>query len=98
MNWRGIIGAVGKWSVRVARTMPMVDEAISLVEMFVDKKGEEKREAALMVLQALMEAAETGSGRDLVNNAEVLDTARKYMDASVAFRNALAKYEAAKKR
>ena len=96
MNWLKIFGAVGKWSMRAARVMPMVDEAISFVELFVAKKGEEKREAAVMLVQTMLEAAETGAGRDLVDDAAVLEKLREYIDAGVALKNAVAAREAAR--
>lgn len=96
MNWMKIFGAVGKWSVRVARVVPVVEEAISFVEIFVQRKGQEKREAAVMLVQTMLEAAETGAGRDLVDDAVVLEKMRAYIDAAVAFKNALAEREAAR--
>lgn len=81
MNWLGL----------GLRILPYVGTVVSVVERFVKGKGKEKQDAALDMLETVLETVEGVAAKDLINDAVVNQAARAVVDAVVAFQNIAAK-------
>lgn len=90
----GLFSKVGKWASIGIGFMPYINQAMAIVEMISTVKGEVKRSQAVDLVKYLITTSENVSGRDLVNDAEVIKAMEALMDAIVAFQNLLAKKSA----
>lgn len=72
-------------ALRIASVIPIVVGAIE--KLGGNKKGKEKQDAAIDMIGDLIEAIEGATGKDLVNNEQVQEAARKAIDAVVELQN-----------
>lgn len=94
MNVLGIFklfGKVGKWTAKGLALVPMIGEMISIVEAFKKLKGQQKQDAAVDLIRAILAGSEEASGRDLLNDLDVEAATRSAIDAIVALQNVIAK-------
>lgn len=93
-----------QWVLLGMKFAPAIIGAINAIEKIVrifkpkdgaPKTGEEKKAAALEFIASFIESAEGVAGRDLMNDAEVVDAVSKAIDAFVAVQNIVAKKAAA---
>lgn len=78
-----------KWASLAFRFLPLVIQAVGSVERLVKGKGPEKQDAAMDVLRTIVETTESGTNRDVFNDAKVEAAGRNLIDAVVAFNNAV---------
>ena len=77
--------------------VPALGAAIGTIEQAVpDLAGPNKKQAAVAMAQAVVEAAEGSAGKDLVNDAAVQQATSSFVDAYVALMNAIAAAKHAK--
>ena len=71
--------------------LPMILEAVSWVEKFVNRKGSEKQDACVELVKSMVNITDT-AGLDLDMSDKDIDSAtRKVIDAVVALQNLVAK-------
>lgn len=78
------------------KALPLIFGAITAVERFVKGKGQEKQDAALEMVKDLLATTEGITGKDLLEDSDVADAAKKVIDAVVSFQNLVAKRNAAR--
>lgn len=78
------------------RVLQYIPAIVDIVERFWTSKGKAKQDAAVTMVNQLVEAAEGVAGRDLLNDPVVDTAARAVIDAVVAFQNILAEKGATK--
>ena len=72
------------------KIVPYIFGAVSAVERFLTAKGVTKEDAAVAMTHAILQAAEAGADRDLLNDADVNKATREVMQAIVALQNVIA--------
>ena len=88
-----IAGKIGKWTSWGLNFVPYLSQAMAIVELLSSAKGEAKRKQAIELLKMLVSASEELSGKDLLNDAEVIKAAESAIDSIVALQNIVAKKE-----
>lgn len=86
-----IFGRIGRWVPRGLALLPLIFDAVAIVETLSQAKGKAKQDQALRLLAVLLQVTEQGTGEDLLNDAEVQNAARAVIDAVVAFQNIVAR-------
>ena len=72
--------------------LPMILEAVSWVEKFVNRKGSAKQDACVELGRSMGGIADTATPLDLdLNDADIDSATRKVIDAVVALQNLVAK-------
>ena len=79
-----------KWIAIGIKLLPFIVEAINWVEKFIMKKGAEKQDAAVKMTQSMLGIAEEAMDKDILNDKDVEESARRVIDAVVALQNLLA--------
>jgi hypothetical protein len=79
-----------KWISIGLKLLPFIVEAVNWVEKFIMKKGVEKQDAAVKMTLSMLGIAEEAMNKDILNNADVEESARRVIDAVVALQNLLA--------
>jgi hypothetical protein len=82
------------WVTIGLKLLPLIVEAVNWVEKFVLRKGKEKQDAAIKLCISMLGIAEAAVEKDILEDSEVEDAARKTIDAVVALQNILAKKQA----
>ena len=82
------------WVTIGLKLLPFIVEAVNWVEKFVTRKGAEKQDAAIKMALSMLGIAEAALEKELLEDAEVEDAARKTIDAVVALQNIIAKKQA----
>lgn len=80
-----------EWIAKGLSLIPAITAAINAVERFVKAKGADKQAAALDMAQIILAATEGMAGKDLLNDEDVRDAAKKVIDAQVALQNVIAR-------
>ena len=94
MNVLGIFklfGKVGKWTAKGLTLVPMIGEVISIIEALKSLKGQQKQDAAVDLVKAILATSEEAFGKDLLNDTEIEAATRQVIDAVVALQNIIAK-------
>ena len=85
-----------KWLSIAMRIFPFIIGAVHGVEaMRGALSGQAKQDAAIDMVKAMVQAADAGVGRDLVNDDDVVRATRAVIDAYVALQNVIARKAAA---
>jgi|TARA_R110000824_G_scaffold7348_1_gene33042 hypothetical protein len=71
------------------KLLPYIVSAVEAVERLIRTKGEEKENAAVGMVHAILQAVETGLDRDLLNDEDVNRATRDVMRAVVALQNVI---------
>lgn len=79
-----------KWLEVGFRLVPYITAAVGAVERFLGKKGQEKQDAAVDMVDTMLKTAEAGADKDLLNDEAVQQASRRFIDAYVALQNVLA--------
>lgn len=81
-----------KWLNVGLKLLPYVLSCVQAVESFLTgpKRGEEKENAAVGMVHAILQTVEAGIDRDLLNDADVNRAVREIMQAIVALENVVA--------
>jgi hypothetical protein len=81
-----------KWLNVGLKLLPYVLSCVQAVEGFLTgpKRGEEKENAAVGMVHAILQTVEAGIDRDLLNDADVNRAVREIMQAIVALENVVA--------
>jgi hypothetical protein len=82
-----------KWVSIGLKLLPYIVEAVSWVERFIMKKGVEKQDAAVKMTLSMLGIAEEALDRDILNDSDVENAARRVIDAVVSLQNLLASKE-----
>ncbi len=82
------------WVTIGLKILPFIVEAVNWVEKFVTRKGQEKQDAAIKMCVSMLGIAEAALERDILEDSEVEEAARKTIDAVVALQNIIAKKQA----
>ena len=82
------------WVTIGLKLLPLIVEAVNWVEKFVLRKGKEKQDSAIKLCISMLGIAEAAVEKDILEDSEVEDAARKTIDAVVALQNILAKKQA----
>jgi hypothetical protein len=86
------IGAILNYATRATMA---IATGVPAVQAFATSlqagSGADKKQSVLLLVQAELAAAELGSGRDLANDADVMDAAGKVIDAVAAFHKVIAR-------
>lgn len=78
------------WVSAGLRFVPFIVEAINAVErLFSSRKGKEKQDAAMELVESMVLIYELGAEADVFDNKKVQSAARHAIDAVVAFQNAV---------
>ena len=74
------------------KLLPYIVHCVQAVEGFLkgDKRGEEKENAAVGMVHAILQTVEVGADKDLLNDSDVNTATRKVMQAIVALQNVIA--------
>ena len=81
-----------KWINVGIKLLPFVLSCVQAVEGFLTggKRGEEKENAAVGMVHAILQTIEAGVDKDLLNDTDVNLAVRKVMQAIVALENVVA--------
>jgi len=81
-----------KWLNIGLKLLPYILSCVQAVEGFLTgpKRGEEKENAAVGMVHAILQTIEVGLDRDLLNDADVNRAVREIMQALVALENIVA--------
>ena len=82
-----------KWVSIGLKLLPYIVEAVSWVERFIMKKGVEKQDAAVKMTLSMLGIAEEAMNKDILNDSDVENAARRVIDAVVSLQNLLASKE-----
>lgn len=81
-----------KWISEGLRLLPFIVGAVHAVESLVSsRRGQEKQDAAVDAIRAMLGATEAGVGRDLLDDREVELATRATIDAYVHLQNVVNK-------
>ena len=82
-----------KWINVGIKLLPFILSCVHAVEGFLTgpKRGEEKENAAVGMVHAVLQTVEAGLDRDLLNDEDVNRAVRQVMQALVALENIVAK-------
>ena len=69
------------------KLLPYIVSAVEAVERLIRTKGEEKENAAVGMVHAILQTVEKGLDRDLLNDEDVNVATREVMRAVVALQN-----------
>ena len=74
------------------KLLPYIVSCVNAVEQFLKggQRGEEKENAAVGMVHAILQTVEVGIDRDLLNDADVNRATREVMQAVVALQNVIA--------
>jgi hypothetical protein len=75
--------------------IPGVGAVEQIAKTIPGMKGQQKQDAVVALVKSSLEAAEGISGKDLLNDADVLQATRAVIDATVALQNIIAAKRAA---
>ena len=78
------------------KVLNIVLTGMAMVEGVKNAKGLEKADAVVEATPALVAALETGIGKDILEDAKVIQAERNAISAIVAFQNAIRDVKAAK--
>ncbi len=76
------------------KLLPYIVSAVEAVERLIRTKGEEKENAAVGMVHAILQTVEKGLDRDLLNDEDVNTATREVMRAVVALQNVIARKRA----
>tara|TARA_R110000824_G_scaffold167181_9_gene344003 strand:- start:3375 stop:3650 length:276 start_codon:yes stop_codon:yes gene_type:complete len=81
-----------KWLNIGIKLLPFILSCVQAVEGFIkgSQRGEEKENAAVGMVHAILQTIEAGVDRDLLNDDDVNRAVRKCMQAFVALENVIA--------
>lgn len=79
------------WVTIGMKLLPLIVEAVNWVEKFVLRKGKAKQDAAIQLCLSMLTITEATLDKDILEDSEVEDAARKTIDAVVALQNLIAK-------
>ena len=82
------------WVTIGLKLLPFIVEAIGWVEKFVTRKGQEKQDAAIKMCVSMLGIAEAALEKDILEDSEVEEAARKTIDAVVSLQNIIARKQA----
>tara|TARA_R110000744_G_scaffold29284_1_gene70052 strand:+ start:109 stop:384 length:276 start_codon:yes stop_codon:yes gene_type:complete len=82
-----------KWISIGFKLIPFIMESIKWVEKFVTKKGTDKQDAAVKMTLSMLGIAEEAMGKDILDDKNVQEAARRVIDAVVALQNLIASKE-----
>ena len=71
------------------KLLPYIVSAVEAVERLIRTKGEEKENAAVGMVHAILQTVEAGTDRDLLNDEDVNRATRDVMRAVVALQNVI---------
>ena len=71
------------------KLLPYIVSAVEAVERLIRTKGEEKENAAVGMVHAILQTGEAGTDRDLLNDEDVNRATRDVMRAGVALQNVI---------
>jgi hypothetical protein len=83
------------WVTIGMKLLPLIVEAVNWVEKFVLRKGAAKQDAAIQLCLSMLTITESTLDKDILEDSEVEEAARKTIDAVVALQNLIAKKQAA---
>ena len=74
------------------KLLPYILSCVNAVEQFLrgGQRGEEKENAAVGMVHAILQTVEAGADRDLLNDADVNRATREVMQAVIALQNVIA--------
>lgn len=90
MDFIKLLSQIGKWSTRSLSVIPIILEAITVVELVKVGTGQQKQDACVRLIKLILTASETAVDKDLLDDAEVEAATRKVIDAIVALQNLIA--------
>jgi len=82
-----------KWISIGFKLIPFIMESIKWVEKFVTKKGTDKQDGAVKMTLSMLGIAEEAMGKDILDDKNVQEAARRVIDAVVALQNLIASKE-----
>ena len=71
------------------KLLPYIVSAVEAVERLIRTKGEEKENAAVGMVHAILQTVEAGTARDLLNDEDVNRATRDVMRAVVSLQNVI---------
>ena len=77
------------WITLGMKLLPYIVSAVEAVERLIRTKGEEKENAAVGMVHAILQTVEAGTDRDLLNNEDVNRATRDVMRAVVSLQNVI---------
>jgi hypothetical protein len=74
------------------KLLPYIVSCVNAVEQFLrgGQRGEEKEDAAVGMVHAILQTVEAGADKDLLNDSDVNAATRKVMQAIIALQNVIA--------
>jgi len=79
-----------KWVDIGVKLFPLIVGAIQWVEQFARGKGRDKQDAVIELVKTGLSISELVIAKDLLNDDDVVQAARKVIDAYVALQNVIA--------
>lgn len=84
-----------KWILFANKLVPLIWQAVELVERLSKGKGRQKQDEAVTLVGVFLELTEGIVGRDLMNDAEIQAATREAIDAIVKLQNVITRVKGA---